>query len=128
MKRIPKKRPLTNIEISEFLSSHKGFRGVYCIDRLPKKPRHQESGIVNLSLHSQPGTHWCAYKINGNIAIWFDSYGLLRPPKQFINYCKRRMIFYNHESFQSGNSTNCGQLCIKFIKSKKLKGLYDILT
>lgn len=87
-------------------------------DQLPHQVHNNESGIINLDSEEGPGTHWTAYKKNGKEAVYFDSYGNLKPPRKLINYlntnglCK---ILYNNEQLQLFNSFNCGHLCLKFL-------------
>lgn len=86
-------------------------------DQLPKKPMKNECAIVNLDDSDGPGTHWVAYcKMKSNI-FYFDSFGDLQPPKEFIRYLGSddSIINYNLESYQSYGTTNCGQLCIQFL-------------
>ena len=88
-------------------------------DELPSKIGENECGIINLDISSGPGTHWTAYVKNNNYIIYFDSYGNLRPPNKVINYFysdgSLNKIKYNHDQIQKYNSSNCGQLCLKFL-------------
>lgn len=124
---MPRKRALSNFEIERFCKGLPGFRGVFCKDEFPPRPWRIECGVVNLSPHNQPGTHWTAYKIRNNVAIWFDSFGALRPPTEFVKYCRNRRIFFNHDSFQTGETTNCGQHCVRFLRRETLTGMYNVL-
>ena len=92
------------------------FRGVFMRNALPKNgPRKNESAIVNLDDKDGPGTHWVAYKKNGNSAIYFDSFGNLRPPEDLVKYLGIEKIRYNHERFQEFDTFICGHLCLKFL-------------
>lgn len=85
-------------------------------DSLPRNPLKNECGIINLDNSSGPGTHWVAYKKTGTSVIYFDSFGNLQPPQEIVKYIgSRNKIFFNHDTFQSYNSFNCGQLCIHFL-------------
>lgn len=55
-------------------------------DALPRRARTNESGIVNLDDDAGPGTHWVAYAKKGDRAIYFDSFGNLRPPREIERY------------------------------------------
>lgn len=87
-------------------------------DSLPSLVNYNECAIINLDNEKGPGTHWTAYKKYGNEAVYFDSYGNLRPPQELIDYLKKNgscKIFYNHEQTQKYNTINCGHLCLKFL-------------
>lgn len=87
-------------------------------DSLPRRVRHNEYGIINLDSEKGSGTHWTAYKKNGEKAVYFDSYGNLGPPRELIRYLKTNgpcKILYNHDQLQSYNTFNCGHLCLKFL-------------
>ena len=86
---------------------------------LPKNgPKVKESAIINLDDKTGPGTHWVAYKKNGNDVHYFDSFGNLKPPKDVINYLGVDEIKYNYKTFQSFNTFNCGHLCLEFLSGK----------
>jgi hypothetical protein len=81
--------------------------------------RRNESGIMNLDSVEGPGTHWVAYAKRGNRAIYFDSFGNLRPPQELVRYFNSDVthIEYNHARYQRYNQSNCGQLCLRFLQS-----------
>jgi hypothetical protein len=109
----------TNIQLLQ-LAKHMHipyFRGVFMRDSLPIGGIYQnESGIINLDDTDGPGTHWVAYAKRGDRAIYFDSYGNLRPPKELVRYLNVTKIEYNHTSYQTYNQSNCGQLCLQFLR------------
>lgn len=88
-------------------------------DALPRTIRNKESAVVNLDVTSGKGTHWTAYKKNGRIVKYFDSYGKLPPPLELQRYfCGRgRVIYYNDSRYQNVNDWNCGHLCLAFLLS-----------
>ena len=45
--------------------------------------KFKESAVVNLD---GPGSHWIAYRKNGEDVTYFDSFGNLKPLKDLINY------------------------------------------
>lgn len=119
--KIPRNRPLTNLDIERFARRFKipNFRGVFMRDALPKKIHPHERGIVNLDNKNGSGTHWVAYKKIGKKIIYFDSYGNLQPPLELLIYFHSggpTSINYNLDTFQTFNSINCGQLCLKFLR------------
>lgn len=87
-------------------------------DRLPKtKPWINECGIINLDSDSGVGTHWVAYYKKHDYKEYFDSFGDLKPPIEFITYLKPT-IEYNYKNKQKFNTFNCGHLCLKFLLNK----------
>lgn len=87
-------------------------------DALPAKPKLKECAILNLDSSAMSGTHWVAYAKNNNICEYYDSYGNLKPPIELVNYFKKSKckIFYNFTNHQSFYTSNCGQLCIRFLQ------------
>lgn len=85
-------------------------------DQLPASPLKKECGIINLDSSDNPGTHWVAYAKLNNYVEYFDSYGDLKPPEEFLNYVGSN-FFYNYANVQKSHPYNCGHLCIKFLKS-----------
>jgi len=94
------------------------FRGIFMRTTLPREVRRNENGIVNLDNAEGPGTHWVAYAKRGNRAIYFDSFGNLRPPKELVRYLENNVthIEYNHTPRQRYDQSNCGQLCLQFLQ------------
>lgn len=116
--KLPRNRPLTDIEIEDYCKNIQYFRSVFMRDALPKNPWRNEVGIVNLDSLRGPGTHWVAYRKNGSNVYYFDSFGNLPPPKELIKYFRGSNIYYNFNQYQTYNKTNCGQLCIRFLTNK----------
>jgi len=84
---------------------------------LPREVRN-ESNIVNLDNAERSGTHWVAYAKGGNRAIYFDSFGNLRPPKELVRYLENNVthIEYNRTPHQRYDQSNCDQLCLQFLQ------------
>ena len=78
-------------------------------------PKRNESAILNLD--TKRGTHWVAYIKRGNIAIYFDPFGL-PTPIEVIRYLKNTRLFYFTDQVQRLKDTNCGRLCINFLNKK----------
>lgn len=85
-------------------------------DDLPKVPLPLECGVINLDSCANPGTHWVAYGKIHEYVEYFDSYGNLKPPQEFITYVGSN-IRYNYDNIQKNHSYNCGHLCLKFLNS-----------
>lgn len=116
MNRLPK-RALNTLDIIKHAYDIPYFRGVYMRDTLPTKPRKIECGILNLDVKKNNGTHWVAYVKVNDYYEYFNSYGNLKPPLELLQYLNCKNIMYNYKQYQSYNTSNCGHLCIKFLKS-----------
>ena len=111
--------PLSNIQLLEAARKLKisNFRGVFLRDELPKRPRLNESGILNLDDSSGDGTHWVCWIKSGNRKMYFDSYGL-PPPTEILKYLTDN-VYYNSERVQPDNEVFCGHLCLYVIKKMR---------
>lgn len=120
---LPKNRPLTDIDISQFAVDHiANFRGVFMRNDLPKKCLKIECGVINLDNKDGDGTHWCAYYKFHHECYYFDSFGNLKPPLELIHYLGSNCsIFYNRKRYQNFNTYNCGHLCIQFLLEMSIK-------
>ena len=78
---------LSNIQLIEAAKklNINNFRDVFLRDELPKKPRANECGILNLDDSSGRGTHWVGWIKRRNDKLYFDSYGL-PPPTELLKY------------------------------------------
>ena len=108
--------PLTNIELLEAVKKLNipNFRGVFSRDELPKKPRANECGILNLDDSRGVGTHWQLFSKRGKDKLYFDSYGL-PPPTELLKYLGDS-VYYNSERIQPDNEVFCGHLCLYVLK------------
>ena len=93
------------------------FRGVFMRDTLPSTgPWHRECAVLNLDTANHAGTHWVAYIKNDKKALYFDSYGNLKPPRELAQYLgASTKILYNDNQYQNFNQSNCGHLCLEFL-------------
>ena len=108
--------PLSHIQLLEAAKKIKisNFRRVFLKDELPKKPRANECGILNLDDASGKGTHWTCWIKRVNDKIYFDSYGL-PPPTELIKYLERPLL-YNTERIQKDGQVYCAHLCLYVLK------------
>lgn len=93
------------------------FRGVFMRNELPDKVRKYETGILNLDTGN--GTHWTAFVKHNSKALYFDSFGNLRPPKELVTYLNSSgpcHIRYNYEQKQKYTEVICGHLALKFLQ------------
>ena len=74
--------PLTNFEIQKYYQNKPKFNGVYSRNNLSKI----KDGVyvTNLDEFKSIGTHWITLYVNGNNAIYFDSFGIKHIPKKNI--------------------------------------------
>ena len=112
----------TNVQLQQ-LAKHMHipyFKGIFMRTTLPTGGvRRNESAIVNLDNAEGPGTHWVAYAKRDNRVIYFDSFGNLRPPRELVRYLDNNVtqIEYNHTPYQRYDQSNCGQLCLQFLRT-----------
>ena len=109
-------KPLTNFELIEAVKKLNipNFRGLFMRDALPKRPRRNECGILNLDDSNGPGTHYCCFLKNGKDKIYFDSYRL-SPPTELVKYLGDP-VYYSSERIQPDNEVFCGHLCLYILK------------
>lgn len=114
--------PLSNFQLVEVAKKLKitNLRGVFVRDELPKRPRKEECGILNLDDSRGNGTHWTAWWKKGSEKLYFDSYGMT-PPDELVSYLGRPVL-YNSERIQPDGEVFCGHLCI-FVLKKMSDGL-----
>lgn len=113
-----KNRALDETDIFRFVRLLPYYRGLYTREHLPKQVTSNdlESGVINLDDENGVGTHWVSFFRNKKKCFYFDSFGNLPPPTEFLNYINDKcVIYYNHKSYQTYSEVNCGHLCIKFL-------------
>ena len=113
------------------MKKNKNFNNVFSRDTLPKKITTNESGVVNLDLHSGGGTHWVCYRNapDSKYVEYYDSYGFV-PPKSVVKYLNTsdKPILYNSSEIQSSKSIMCGYYCCQYIKDRDAgKSMYDAI-
>lgn len=85
-------------------------------NRMPKKPLNRECGIINLDASEGTGTHWVSYCKESGSTYYYDSFGNLQPPEEFIKYLgSDSTVYYNYKKYQDYGTNNCGQLCLQFL-------------
>ena len=93
------------------------FRGIFMDTTLPIRGMYRnESSIVNLNNADGSDTHWVVYAKRRDRAVYFDSFGNLRLPKELVQYLDVTQIEYNRMPYQHYNQSNCGQLCLQFLR------------
>jgi hypothetical protein len=84
-------------------------------DKLPLRPKKEERGIINLDGSEENGTHWVCYVKTNKDVSYFDSFGNLLPPKEFLQYMKGCNILYNRHQYQTYGTIICGHLCLLYL-------------
>lgn len=88
----------TNVQLQQLATRMRipYFRGVFMHITLSTEIHRNKSGILNLDNAEGSGTHWVAYAKREDRAIYFDSFGNLRLPKELKRYLEKTYIEYNH--------------------------------
>lgn len=112
-------RPLNEYDLHKY-ARHlkiKNFRNVFMRDNLPEQPYRNECAIVNLDSIDGLGTYWVAYCKKDDSVYYYDSFGDLPPPTEFVNYFggSETNIYYNYLKYQNYDTVICGQLCLSFL-------------
>jgi hypothetical protein len=89
-------------------------------DVLLTLPRKNGNYIINMEddrdSKGNPlsGTHWICFRVDGDKAVYFDSFGMI-PPLQIRDFLKGKKIKYNNNQIQNVYATTCGYYCIAFL-------------
>ena len=116
---------LSNIDLSYYSSKLglKDFRGVFMRNTLPKNPRRNECGIVNLNTDHENGTHWVAWFKRAKNRFYFDSFAqdipeeveiYLKSAKEYAD--NDAVVLCNSVIVQHLNTSECGRLCLFVLK------------
>ena len=94
-------------------ASKQVFRGVYAMDRLPKR---QSPGayVLNFDDHDEPGSHWVAVYDDGCQVEYMDSYGYPPLDQRCVAFLGAKYE-YNSVPLQRMFSKACGYYCLYFI-------------
>lgn len=132
----------TGAQLDQWCRSHrvKGFLGVFCSNNMPEISAEQRRGdgacfVVNHSPCDSPsgGSHWLGCRVRGDVAFWFDSFGLppdaplenelmgapSDPPPHFAQWISEQGVTetrYNDRDVQSVGSDVCGEYASYFCK------------
>lgn len=99
----------------------KHFRGVIMRETLlhtNSRPNENECGIINLGDIVSGGTHWTCYAKRGKDTFYFDSFGDVNPPREFVKYLGSNGIKYNgpFEIQTFSDPPVCGHLCLEVLR------------
>ena len=67
-------KPLTNFEKQKSYQNEPKFNGVSSRNNIPKIK--DEAYVINLDQYESIGVHWIALYMNGDNALYFDSFGV----------------------------------------------------
>lgn len=116
-------------ELFEIISNDKlllkHFGGIFAVDQLTFEiPKRSVYYICNTDIYKNEGKHWVViYSMKkSNVVNFFDSLGK-KPNENFINFIKKKNIYYNNKRVQGYISNTCAYHCLYFL-CKRLKG-YD---
>ena len=95
------------------------FRGVRMMDKLPRKIKANESGVVNYQDSSEGGSHWIAYfnsKKYPAFVFVYDSMGMPVPErlKEYLEASGKALI-YNGGVPHQKDDWSCGLWCVHFL-------------
>lgn len=96
---------------------HKIFKGVFPCDSLPSHFSLPAIFVINLSPHTEGGSHWVAAYISDNrFAYYFDSFGLPIRNRYILSFLERHAerITHNKSQLQHIASNKCGKFCCAF--------------
>lgn len=99
------------------------FLGVFPSDQLPSIDPEWRMNIMALVANkdpaSQPGSHWIAFFIEGNVVEYFDSYGLKPALASFLKILDQFHLYkYNTKQIQGNLSSVCGHYCVYYITQR----------
>lgn len=99
------------------------FMGVYPVNILPPLSsfQYRKSLICNTQPSTLPGRHWIALWVGNNSIQVFDPLGASNYPHPLIDYLHKSLrwrIEYNHYRIQDPRSSDCGQLCLKWLEGE----------
>lgn len=117
------KKPLYDFQLVYYARKYKipHFRGIFFRNCLPRKLKSYETGIVNMDLQENPGTHWVCYIKRKSNILYFDPLGKISPPLELLYYFAGNTVCYNRKSHQSPGTVNCGHLCLHFLINETRK-------
>ncbi len=115
--------------LKRFVGSRCNVLGVFAKNKLPKKTemtRFPACLIANTDNANKPGEHWVAFWFDTKESTeFFDSYGFHPSYFGFTLTCTN----YNTLTFQSLDSSVCGQYCLYYLYMKsQAKTLSQIQT
>ena len=107
-------------KFQKFSNLKNQLQGVYSADTLPREIKKDKFIICNTDVSSGEGKHWyCVLKLENNVLECFDSLGITREKKLFLenNFRQRyiKKIKFNVTQVQSSTSDTCGLFVLYFI-------------
>ena len=121
-------RPTSTKDLKKLAKEYQipNFRGVYPIDKLPKKLK-EGFYIYNYLNQGTSGSHWALLRVGEKEAFNFSSFG--DPPPELISDLLENLGFqdlkYNPYQVQSFGSSACGIFCLAYAYLSS-KGISDM--
>ena len=106
---------LSNFDIIELADEMNiNLIGVFAKDNLKNVPIQNGGYVINLDDSTGQGTHWTGFYIDGNNAIYFDSFGQV-PPLSVERYCRNKNFIHSDFIIQNLNQVACGYYQLAFL-------------
>ena len=86
---------LTNFETQRYFQNEPKFNGVYTRNNLPVVSTSavhikDEAYVINVDEYKSIGTHWIVLYVNGDNAIYFDSFGVEHIPQEIKKFMRNK--------------------------------------
>lgn len=106
--------------IKKFPSISNIFKGVFSINKAPKRIKSKCFYILNTEIDSNPGKHWfCIVKVAPSKYEYFDSLGVNDEKIHHLNkyhvFPKHSKVLYNETQFQDNTTSTCGLFVLYFL-------------
>lgn len=106
---------LSNYDIIELADEMNiNLIGVFAKDKLNNVPVQNGGYVINLDNSTGGGTHWVGFYIDGNDAIYFDSFGSV-PPLSVERFCRNKKFIHSDFIIQNLNQEACGYYQLAFL-------------
>jgi hypothetical protein len=109
---------MNTIEIYNYLKGYNQFIGVFPRDQIPENIPINSGLIINTDKAKDPGEHWVSIYLDNDVAVYFDSFGLIPMHREiiiFLNKISPNGWYHNTIPFQSINADTCGMYCVYFL-------------
>ena len=105
---------MPNFEKQSYYQDKPKFNSVCSRENLPNKIKGG-AYVIHLDEYADVGTHWIAFYVLNNHAVYFDSVGVEQIPKEIRRFLGNKYAT-NIFRIQAYDSIMCGYFCIGFIE------------